>query len=190
MLHLRPPAVCLVDRNGLVEALLDDGPAEQRAVLGGKVRVEPVVSDSEGVGHLRGIQEVLGVPVGEGGRGAQFRQRAVKVPAVAIQAVEERQGVDAVQAAAAFIEQARPDELILHRRLGEDARGFLLELRVHLPSEGIGLEEAADAFQVRGGGDQARVRLAQRGERLPRLGRKARGGGQKADEEADHEALF
>ena len=164
--------------------------AEQRAVFGGEVRVEPVVADGEGVGHLGGVEEVRGVPVGEGGRGEHLGQRAVEIAAVAVEAVEERQRVDAVEAAAAFIEQARPDQLVLDGRLGEDARRLLLELRVHLAGEGVGLEQAADAFEVRGGGDEARMRLAQRGERLLRLRGKARGGGQKDDEEAGHEALF
>jgi hypothetical protein len=115
---------------------------------------------------------------------------AVEVAAFVAQTIEQRQRVDAVEAAAAFIEQARADQLVLHGRLREDALGLLLEFRVHLARESVGLEQAADAFEVPGVGDEARVHFVQRGERLLRLRGEARGGGQKGDDEAGHEALF
>ena len=59
--------------------------------------VEPVVSDGEGVGHLRGVEEVARIPVGEGGRGAHFPEGAGQVLRLWVESVEQRQRVDAFQ---------------------------------------------------------------------------------------------
>ena len=97
---------------------------------------EPVVANGHGVGHLRGVQEMAGIPVAEGADGFQVVDRRRSEALFSGQAPGEGQTVDALQAFAARLDQCRRALVPERRRdavllsLGQNVIGIALHHRV------------------------------------------------------------
>ena len=117
------------------------------------------------MGHLRGVEEVARVPVGERGRGVQLQPRAVGVALVAVETVEQAQRLDPVQDTAAGGEQAKAvgDFIFGGRRAQESGR---LPLQVFVPflQQRISVHLDLQTLEIGGAGEQARVFLLERTE--------------------------
>src|SRR5881394_4427743 len=80
VVHRRGPEfVLLVGFDGFIQSFFGDGAAEERAVFGAEILVEPVISDGESMGHLSHIEKVRGVPIWECRSGAKFSDCALQI---------------------------------------------------------------------------------------------------------------
>src|SRR5581483_2207818 len=90
VVHRRGPEfVLLVGFDGFIQSFFSTGAAEERAVFGAEILVEPVIADGEGVGHLSYIEKVRWVPIREGSGGAKFGDCAIQIFGLAADTVDQ-----------------------------------------------------------------------------------------------------
>lgn len=183
----RPPALLLPDWKRLVDPLLHQRLADPGPILRRETLIQPVVADGKGMGHLGGVEEMRGIPVGKSRCRAQLPNRPLQVLLLPVQAVEQPQRVEPVQTAPALRQQPRPNQPILDgRRLFDPLRlrNQPLVAQRYLRNA---RNEGADPFYVAVQSDQPGMPLAQRLERiLNALGVNKPYRGEKCEAEAEH----
>ena len=111
MAHLPPVVVCANPPQRLargVEPATTESGGDLLAYVLRHVVVEPIVADRDGKRHLADVEEVRRIPVRERAHGAHFGDGAVEVRLVTVEAISEREGVDAVERGAAHAQEAFP----------------------------------------------------------------------------------
>ncbi len=138
--------------------LLQHGRADFRAPLRRPGVVKPVVGDGEGVGHLGGVEEMAGIPVGKTGGGVEFGPYAFDADPVAVEQIDKRQRVDAVEDAAADAQQPQTVGDIVARRIGLDyLAGVGAQTLVPFFRQRMPLDVCADTGHGVLGEDQTRM---------------------------------
>ncbi|HRV30135.1 MAG TPA: hypothetical protein P5169_00380 [Kiritimatiellia bacterium] len=160
---LDPPAVVL-DRGA--QSLFHEGFGQNLAGIGGEIVIQPIVADGQREGHFGHIEEVRGIPVGEGGGGHKFGGTAVSVRGIAAEAVCHGESGDAVKDTSRNTKQAASFQLALVGAAGEHQVGVVQDAIERGAHERIGGGVSFQRGEISGIREQARMsrwHAAQRG---------------------------
>lgn len=116
------------------QPLLDDGPPDGRARVFAERVVQPVVTEGQRRRHLAHVQEVGGIPVGEGGGREHLALGASRERSLTGRAIGEGKRQHALQRCPRDAEQPTAHLPPLHGRLVEDRPGRSLD-ETHQPAE-------------------------------------------------------
>ncbi len=152
-----PCGFALIDRQHGVERLARDSVAKQHAVFGRERVVKPVVSDGEGVRHLRGIGEYRRVPVAEARRRTKFGDCTPKIGITLCDPIHQSERAHPVENPAADSAQARPCKFVLRRRSREKPLTLLLEIQINAVRERIVANQTMQAIEIGIQQNQARM---------------------------------
>jgi len=119
--------------------------------------IQPIVADGQREGHFGHVEEVRGIPVGEGGCGQQFGGAAVAVCGGAFETVGHGEGGDAVEDTARNTEQTTPFHLARVGRLLEHQVGVVQQAIECGTREGIGGSVFFQRGETGGIREQARM---------------------------------